>query len=146
MVTDQPRWQWHQLGHMQITCTLLQITTIVPHHSFFTGQMLFLTPNQQCQSIEGSINCIQSTTSEENPGRSSNLTSLFLMFYNIHSVFTSVRTSRTDLNWLDMLAKCVWMQTKQIPTVHCTHKCRSKRLSHHIQSLMCLFNKRNFYL
>jgi len=23
-----------------------------PHHSIFTGQMLFLTPNQQCQSTE----------------------------------------------------------------------------------------------
>jgi len=30
-------WQWHQ--HL--------IT------QFFTGQMLFLTPNQQCQSTEG---------------------------------------------------------------------------------------------
>ena len=25
-----------------------------PHHSIFTGRKLFLTPNQQCQSIEGS--------------------------------------------------------------------------------------------
>jgi len=24
-----------------------QITTPTPHHSFFTGQMLFLTPNRQ---------------------------------------------------------------------------------------------------
>jgi len=23
-----------------------------PHHSIFTGRMLFLTPNQQCQSTE----------------------------------------------------------------------------------------------
>ena len=30
-----------------------QITTLVPHHSFFTGRMLFLMPNQQCQSTEG---------------------------------------------------------------------------------------------
>ena len=32
-----------------------QITTTTPHphHSIFTGQMLFLTPNQQCQSTEG---------------------------------------------------------------------------------------------
>jgi len=72
--------------------------------------MLFLTPNQQCQSTEGSIIYIPSIISEENSGRRSNST---LLFYNIHSVFTSVRTSRTDLNWLDMLAKCVWMQTKQ---------------------------------
>ena len=24
-----------------------------PHHSVFTGRMLFLTPNQQCHSTEG---------------------------------------------------------------------------------------------
>jgi len=30
-----------------------QIATPTPHHSNFTGRMLFLTPNQQCQSTEG---------------------------------------------------------------------------------------------
>jgi len=30
-----------------------QITTPAPHHSFFTGRMPFLPPNQQCQSTEG---------------------------------------------------------------------------------------------
>jgi len=30
-----------------------QITTPTPHRSIFTGQMLFLTLNQQCQSTEG---------------------------------------------------------------------------------------------
>ena len=30
-----------------------QITTPTPDHSIFTGRMLFLTPNQQCQSTEG---------------------------------------------------------------------------------------------
>jgi len=29
------------------------ITATASHHSFFTGQMLFLTPNQQFQSIKG---------------------------------------------------------------------------------------------
>ena len=48
--------QWHQLDHMQTTCTLLQTdnhTTPTPHHSIFTGRMLFMTPDQQCQSTEG---------------------------------------------------------------------------------------------
>jgi len=46
--------QWHQLDHMQTICTSLrQIATPTPCHSIFTGQMLFLTPNQQCQSTEG---------------------------------------------------------------------------------------------
>jgi len=44
-------WQWHQLGHMQVS-TSLQTTTPAPHHSVFTGRMLFLPPNQQCQSTE----------------------------------------------------------------------------------------------
>ena len=30
-----------------------QTTTQTPHHSIFTGRLLFLTPNQQCQSAEG---------------------------------------------------------------------------------------------
>ena len=30
-----------------------QITTSTPHHSNFTGRMLFLMPNQQCQSTQG---------------------------------------------------------------------------------------------
>jgi len=30
-----------------------QTTTPTPHHSIFTGRMLFLAPNQQCQSTEG---------------------------------------------------------------------------------------------
>jgi len=29
-----------------------QITMPAPHHSIFTGRMLLLTPNQQCQSTE----------------------------------------------------------------------------------------------
>jgi len=32
-----------------------QITTPTSHHSTFTGRMLFLTPNQQCQSTEGTV-------------------------------------------------------------------------------------------
>jgi len=35
-------WQWHQLDHMQTICTLLQAG---PHHSIFTGWMLFLMPS-----------------------------------------------------------------------------------------------------
>jgi len=47
-------WQWHELGHMQV-CTSLQTDkhASTPPLSFFTGQMPFLLPNQQCQSTEG---------------------------------------------------------------------------------------------
>jgi len=42
---------------MQTICTFApcsrQITTPTPHHLIFTGQMLFLTSEQQHQSTEG---------------------------------------------------------------------------------------------
>jgi len=46
------KWQWHQLGHMQV-CTLLQTYnhTSTPPLSFFTGRMPFLPPNQQQNNI-----------------------------------------------------------------------------------------------
>jgi len=34
-----------------------QITTSTTHRSIFTGWMLFLMANQQCQSTEGGIEC-----------------------------------------------------------------------------------------
>ena len=47
-------WQWHQLGHMQVS-TLLQTDnhTSTPTTQYFTGRMPFLPPNQQRQSTEG---------------------------------------------------------------------------------------------
>ena len=56
-------WQWHQLDQMQSFAPhSRQITTPVPHHSFFMGRMLFLTPNQQCQSTEGNVSLISDKT------------------------------------------------------------------------------------
>jgi len=56
-------WQWHQLDHMQIICTSLHTDehASTPSLSFFTGQMLFLPPNQQHQSTEGNTNKIKIT-------------------------------------------------------------------------------------
>jgi len=47
--------QWHQLDKQceQSAPHSRQIITPTPHHSIFTGRVLFLTPNQQCQSTEG---------------------------------------------------------------------------------------------
>ena len=49
-------WQWHQLDHMQITCTSLQTDNQSQYLTtrFFKGRMPFLPPNQQRQSTEGS--------------------------------------------------------------------------------------------
>ena len=48
--------QWHQLDHMQTICTSLLTDnhTNTSSLNVFTGRMLFLTPNQQRQSTEGS--------------------------------------------------------------------------------------------
>jgi len=57
-------WQWYQLDCMQIICPLVKTDNHASTSSlnFFTGRMLFLMPNQQCQSSEGKfqlheINC-----------------------------------------------------------------------------------------
>jgi len=42
--------QWHQTDPVHIICTSSRsrlITIPAPHHSVFTGRMLFLPPNQQ---------------------------------------------------------------------------------------------------
>ena len=56
MKQEMMGWQQHQLDHRQIICTSL----LTDNHAsisllFFKGRMLFLTPNQQCQSTEGKL-------------------------------------------------------------------------------------------
>jgi len=41
--------------HMKVCACSRQTTTPAPHHSVFTGRMPFLSPNQKCQSTEGTI-------------------------------------------------------------------------------------------
>jgi len=49
-------WQWHQLGHMQVSTSLQTDNhTSTSPLSFFTGRMPFLLPNQQRQSTEGKM-------------------------------------------------------------------------------------------
>jgi len=43
--------QWHQLDQTQSALCSRQPTTPTPHQSIFTDWTLFLTPNQQRQSI-----------------------------------------------------------------------------------------------
>jgi len=53
MEQEMMGWQWHQLYHMQIICTLLQTDNQpAPHHSTVYRLMLFLTPNQLHQSTK----------------------------------------------------------------------------------------------
>jgi len=44
-------WQWHQLGHMQVSTSLQTDNhASTPPLRFFTDWMPLLPPNQQCQS------------------------------------------------------------------------------------------------
>jgi len=43
-------WQWHLLGHMQVTTSLQTDNHAITQ--FFTGRMPFLPPIQQRQSTE----------------------------------------------------------------------------------------------
>jgi len=47
-------WQWHQLDHIQITCISLQTDNRANTSplSVFTGHILSMMPNQQCQSAK----------------------------------------------------------------------------------------------
>jgi len=50
-------WQWQQLDHMQIVCTLLHSDNhaCTSPLRFYKPQMPFLLPNQQHQSTEGTL-------------------------------------------------------------------------------------------
>ena len=53
-------WQWHQLERTQTICTSLQTDNHTnPSLLNFTGQMLFLTPNEQCQSTEDTLHYVK---------------------------------------------------------------------------------------
>jgi len=59
MKQDIMGWQWNQLDRMQTICSSLQCLNT----QFFTDQILFLTPNQQCQNTEGNfISCVNMKT------------------------------------------------------------------------------------
>jgi len=53
MKQEMTRWQWHQLDHVQIICTSLQIDNHASTSPLsLTGCMPFLLPTQQRQSTE----------------------------------------------------------------------------------------------
>jgi len=57
------QWFWDGSGISWTICKQSaprsrQITTPTPHHFISTGRMLLLTPNQQCQSTEGTIQVV----------------------------------------------------------------------------------------
>ena len=55
MKQEMTGWQWHHLDHMPVSGTLIQTDNHASTSSlnFYRPWVLFLTPNQQCQSTEG---------------------------------------------------------------------------------------------
>jgi len=58
MKQEMMGWQWHRLDHYANRLHLAADGEARQHRitQSFRGRMLFLTPNQQCQSTEGSQN------------------------------------------------------------------------------------------
>ena len=69
-----------------------QLTIPTPHHSIFTGRMLFLAPNQQRQSTEGIVNYWESSQSDH------------------------YMTENDSDNWQLWCCCIKWPETQQIPT------------------------------
>jgi len=82
-----------------------EITTPAPHHSIFTGRMLFLTPNRQCQSTECSSlsHCISCATRQRRILRSphescdDSHTSVVPWVEKIRRAYTSFKAVRTEV-------------------------------------------------
>jgi len=53
MKQEMMGWQWNYLDHMKVICSFFAPRS--KQHVITTGWMLFLMPNQQCQSTES--NC-----------------------------------------------------------------------------------------
>jgi len=54
MKQEMMGWQWHQLDHRQIICTLLQRDnhSSTSFTQFFTGRMLFLAPTNKVRGTD----------------------------------------------------------------------------------------------
>jgi len=78
MKQEMMGWQWHQLDHMQIICTLLQTDKCA------STSPLSLTSNQQSQSTEGNRQCW------------------------IYGRFTKMEIHGRQLIWLNIRCHIVW--------------------------------------
>jgi len=108
---DNGGWwgQLHQLDHVQTIYTSLQTDkhtnkphrhhTDTSHQSIFTGQMLLLMPNQQCQSTEGT-NCNSYSKVKKPPLWSHSVTLLMgdkIDFVNLMDCWHSMQQLHTEL-------------------------------------------------
>ena len=84
-----------------------QTTTPTPHHSIFTDRMLFLTPNQHCQSTEG---LLINTYAEIN-SQVSNYLRIYSALSMSHWTFCYVPSIRVDCFLVAVLSPCcnVWL-------------------------------------
>jgi len=85
-----------------------QITTPTPHHSIFTCRMLFLMPNQQCQSTRGkSAECklydIQTSCKCKTAGQLTHTVPLARNVY--HRVRTGWQAGQ-QARWLSVSCRC----------------------------------------
>jgi len=102
-----------------------QITTPTPHQSISTGRMLFLVPNQQCQSTEGTYS-------------SQNLNCLFLVPVQRYTLPTTVLTVAQQPPWTANI-RYVYKQNRTFSS----HDCEAWR---HLEPITVKVFKASKYL
>jgi len=108
-----------------------QITTPTPHHSIFTGQVLFLTPNQQCQSSDNT-NRVSTAPYDHNHhcyseqanilSDKSGEESFAAAFHNVVQSSTDNNRTSTNKTFTQTTPHCVTLQCLQF-TAACTTDC-----------------------
>jgi len=92
-----------------------EITTPTPHHSIFTGRMLFLMPNRQCQSTEGtSTEGAESGIKKHKNAIMNMLRSISkVLFFNVLKTFLNIL--QFFLQWFTSIVPTVTLETMFIP-------------------------------
>jgi len=82
-----------------------QITMPVPYHSVFTGQMPFLSPNQQCGSAEGNSTVV--------------FVNFVLLMYVVAGCWLQLSGASAIIHFTTAVCHCGWSRTT---AVHCASR------------------------
>jgi len=98
-----------------------QITTPAPHQSIFTGRMLFLMPNQQCQSTEEFSKQKETINTDVSIGQPrlsiARASSVILSHLDIHSTDSSGQLALTSAT-VTSVTLCQFTQHKKTLILH----------------------------
>ena len=136
---------WYQLDHMKTVCTSLQTDNHVNTSSLnFYSRMLFLIPNQQCQSTEGSSLVIVTHTHTFNGSLFGTTQVSQYQKGKTNLDFTEARDSGWQWRQLGYMQVCTSLQTDNhtsTPPLLCFLQagCPSCRPTNSVKALKALF-------